>query len=355
MIWTLVIFGITLFILKRYVFGPVGQVIEKRRDDIAAEHRGGRAQPRRGDRAARGLQGRASPRRATEADRLREQGRKEGERQKAEIVSAGPGPARARPSPTPRPRSRPRPARPPAACATTSCSLALLAAEKVSRRVPRPTRTTASSSRRRSTRPTCRPCSQRGEAGLVSVAAHLRGGPLRGGHRRRRGRRGRRRTSPRSPRPSRSRRSSAQVLDNPEIDRRAPRGRSSTALSRRGQPARSPTSSRCWSTAGRIGRAPGDRRSAFAERVDTAEARLEVEAITAVPAARPTCASGSSSRSRARPAERSSSPSRSTPRSSVAWCSAGRRRRRGRLRPPPLDELRRRLQAASVNAALAPS
>ena len=30
MIWTLVIFGITLFILKRYVFGPVGQAIEKR-------------------------------------------------------------------------------------------------------------------------------------------------------------------------------------------------------------------------------------------------------------------------------------------------------------------------------------
>ena len=35
MIWTLVIFGITLFILKRYVFGPVGQAIEKRRADIA--------------------------------------------------------------------------------------------------------------------------------------------------------------------------------------------------------------------------------------------------------------------------------------------------------------------------------
>ena len=35
MIWTLVIFGITLFILKRYVFGPVGQAIEKRRTDIA--------------------------------------------------------------------------------------------------------------------------------------------------------------------------------------------------------------------------------------------------------------------------------------------------------------------------------
>ena len=35
MIWTLVIFGITLFILKRYVFGPVGDAIEKRRRDIS--------------------------------------------------------------------------------------------------------------------------------------------------------------------------------------------------------------------------------------------------------------------------------------------------------------------------------
>ena len=43
MIWTLVIFGITLFILKRYVFGPVGAAIEKRRADISREHRGGRA------------------------------------------------------------------------------------------------------------------------------------------------------------------------------------------------------------------------------------------------------------------------------------------------------------------------
>jgi F-type H+-transporting ATPase subunit b len=35
MIWTLVIFGITLFIMKRYVFGPVGAAIEKRRAVIA--------------------------------------------------------------------------------------------------------------------------------------------------------------------------------------------------------------------------------------------------------------------------------------------------------------------------------
>jgi F-type H+-transporting ATPase subunit b len=35
MIWTLVMFGITLFIMKRYVFGPVGEMIEKRRRNIA--------------------------------------------------------------------------------------------------------------------------------------------------------------------------------------------------------------------------------------------------------------------------------------------------------------------------------
>ena len=57
MIWTLVIFGITLFILKRYVFGPVGAAIEKRRADIAQSIEEAEQQPRRGDRAARGLQG----------------------------------------------------------------------------------------------------------------------------------------------------------------------------------------------------------------------------------------------------------------------------------------------------------
>ena len=85
MIWTLVIFGITLFILKRYVFGPVGQAIEKRRAEIAQSiEEADRAR----DEAAALLEDyrtRLAEARK-EADGLREQGRKEGERQAQEIL-----------------------------------------------------------------------------------------------------------------------------------------------------------------------------------------------------------------------------------------------------------------------------
>ena len=36
MIWTIVVFLLTLLIMKKFVFGPVGQAIEKRRASIAA-------------------------------------------------------------------------------------------------------------------------------------------------------------------------------------------------------------------------------------------------------------------------------------------------------------------------------
>ena len=86
MIWTLVIFGITLFILKRYVFGPVGDAIEKRRRDISesieeAERSRDEAQALLEDYRTRLAEARR------EADELREQGRKEGERQGQEIVT----------------------------------------------------------------------------------------------------------------------------------------------------------------------------------------------------------------------------------------------------------------------------
>ena len=86
MIWTLVIFGITLFILKRYVFGPVGQAIEKRRSEIAesleqAERSRDEATALLEDYRTRLTEARK------EADSLREQGRKEGERQAQEIVT----------------------------------------------------------------------------------------------------------------------------------------------------------------------------------------------------------------------------------------------------------------------------
>jgi F-type H+-transporting ATPase subunit b len=90
MIWTLVIFGITLFIMKRYVFGPVGQAIEKRRADIAqsieeAEHSREEATALLEDYKVRLAEARK------EADRLREQGRKEGERLQSEIVQDAQG------------------------------------------------------------------------------------------------------------------------------------------------------------------------------------------------------------------------------------------------------------------------
>jgi F-type H+-transporting ATPase subunit b len=86
MVWTLVMFGITLFILKRYVFGPLGAAIEKRRSHIAesigeAERSRDEATAMLEDYKARLVDARK------EADALREQGRKEGERQRAELLT----------------------------------------------------------------------------------------------------------------------------------------------------------------------------------------------------------------------------------------------------------------------------
>ncbi|MBM3634298.1 MAG: F0F1 ATP synthase subunit B [Actinobacteria bacterium] len=85
MIWTIVVFLITLWILKKFVFTPVGQALEKRRASIAASIE--EAETSR-DEAIRLLDEYkaqlAQARR--EADELREAGRREGERQKTEIV-----------------------------------------------------------------------------------------------------------------------------------------------------------------------------------------------------------------------------------------------------------------------------
>ncbi len=90
MIWTLVMFAITLFIMKRYVFGPVGEMIEKRRKDIAdsidqAERSRDEANALLEDYKTRLVEARK------EADSLREQGRKEGELQRAELVAQAQG------------------------------------------------------------------------------------------------------------------------------------------------------------------------------------------------------------------------------------------------------------------------
>src|SRR5262245_59944141 len=90
MIWTLVIFAITLFVLKRYVFGPVGDAIETRRTQISqnieeAERSRDEATALLEDYKVRLAEARK------EADELREQGRKEGERQRADLVSQAQG------------------------------------------------------------------------------------------------------------------------------------------------------------------------------------------------------------------------------------------------------------------------
>jgi len=85
MIWTIVVFLLTLLILKKFVFGPVGEAIEKRRAAISASIE--EAESSR-DEAVQLLDQYkvqlADARR--EADELRESGRRDGERQKQEIV-----------------------------------------------------------------------------------------------------------------------------------------------------------------------------------------------------------------------------------------------------------------------------
>lgn len=86
MIWTLVIFGITLFILKRYVFGPVGQAIEKRRNEIAASIEEAERSRDEATSLLEDYKTRLAEARR-EADSLRDQGRKDGERQAQEIIA----------------------------------------------------------------------------------------------------------------------------------------------------------------------------------------------------------------------------------------------------------------------------
>lgn len=90
MVWTVIIFFITLFILKKFVFGPVGEMIEKRRTKIQNDL--DEAEKSR-DEAVAMLDDYkvqlADARR--EADELRERGRREGERERATIVTAAEG------------------------------------------------------------------------------------------------------------------------------------------------------------------------------------------------------------------------------------------------------------------------
>ena len=86
MIWTLVLFLITLFILKRYVFGPISQAIEKRRSQIAATIAETEASREEALRLLEEYRERLAEARR-EADELRERGRRDAERQRQEILT----------------------------------------------------------------------------------------------------------------------------------------------------------------------------------------------------------------------------------------------------------------------------
>jgi F-type H+-transporting ATPase subunit b len=86
MVWTLVIFGITLFILRRYVFGPVGAAIEKRRERIAQSIEESERAREEAAALLEDYRARLAETRK-EADLLREQGRKEGEKLGQELLA----------------------------------------------------------------------------------------------------------------------------------------------------------------------------------------------------------------------------------------------------------------------------
>jgi F-type H+-transporting ATPase subunit b len=90
MIWTIVMFFLTLFILKKYVFGPLGAAIEKRRTQIQESID---EAERSRDEAVKLLDEYkvqlADARK--EADELRDRGRRDGERERSSIVTAAEG------------------------------------------------------------------------------------------------------------------------------------------------------------------------------------------------------------------------------------------------------------------------
>jgi F-type H+-transporting ATPase subunit b len=86
MIWTLVCFGITLWILKRYVFGPLSAAIERRRSQISDSLEESERSREEAVKLLEEYKARLAEARK-EADELRERGRREGERQRSELLS----------------------------------------------------------------------------------------------------------------------------------------------------------------------------------------------------------------------------------------------------------------------------
>jgi F-type H+-transporting ATPase subunit b len=87
MVWTVVLFGITLLILKRYAFGPIAQALERRRQQIAQSIADAEASRDEALRLLEQYQAQLAEARR-EADELRERARREGERQRDEILDA---------------------------------------------------------------------------------------------------------------------------------------------------------------------------------------------------------------------------------------------------------------------------
>jgi F-type H+-transporting ATPase subunit b len=87
MIWTIVLFLLTLFILRRYVFGPLAAALEKRRTQIQLSIEEAESTRDEAVKLLEQYQAQLAEARR-EADQLRERARREGESQRAEIVGA---------------------------------------------------------------------------------------------------------------------------------------------------------------------------------------------------------------------------------------------------------------------------
>lgn len=90
MIWTIVMFFLTLFILKKYVFGPLGESIEKRRTAIQQSIEEAEASRDEAVKLLDDYKTQLAEARK-EADELRDRGRRDGERERSSIVSTAEG------------------------------------------------------------------------------------------------------------------------------------------------------------------------------------------------------------------------------------------------------------------------
>ncbi len=90
MIWTIVMFFLTLFILKKYVFGPLGASIEKRRTAIQQSIEDAESSRDEAVKLLDEYKVQLTEARK-EADELRDRGRRDGERERSSIVNAAEG------------------------------------------------------------------------------------------------------------------------------------------------------------------------------------------------------------------------------------------------------------------------